>query len=165
MRKGRGLWCGLGNPRICPFMPARIEDTRGCLNFQLRRTARQVGRYYDDALRPLSLRVSQFNVLAVLAQTGPLPVSEIANILGMERSALARNLKPLQRRGLLAVAPGKDRRVRLAALKLAGRRKLEAALPHWSKAQERLVARMGRGGAGRLADSLARLRSALGEGS
>ena len=137
-----------------------LEDPT-CLNFQLRRTARQVSRYYDDALRPLSLRVSQFNVLAVLAQTGPMAVTELADILGMDRSALARNLKPLARRGLLKVAPGKDRRTRLAALKPAGKRKLASALPEWGRAQERLVARVGRDEALRLAEFLGRLRSAL----
>jgi DNA-binding MarR family transcriptional regulator len=142
-------------------MPARIEDTRGCLNFQLRRTARQVSRYYDDALRPLSLRVSQFNVLAVLAQTGPMAVTDLANILGMERSALARNLKPLARRGFLSVAPGKDRRTRLATLKPAGKRKLDVALPEWGRAQERLVARVGCDEAGHLTEILGRLRSAV----
>src|SRR6516225_1728379 len=54
------------------------------------------GDVYDDVLRPLGLRVTQFNLLAVLTQTGPIAITALADLMGMERSALARNLKPIQ---------------------------------------------------------------------
>src|SRR6516225_3392721 len=83
-----------------------IEKTRGCLNLHLRRVSRQVSRHYDDALRPVGLRITQFTILAVLAQSGPLSLTDLANLLGMERSALARNLKPIAREVWVVVAPG-----------------------------------------------------------
>jgi DNA-binding MarR family transcriptional regulator len=140
-----------------------IEKTRGCLNFQLRKTTRQVSRYYDDALRPLGLRITQFNLLAVLAQRGAISVTILAQVLGMERSALARNLKPIARKGLVSVARGKDRRSRLAALTPAGRRKLRQALLRWSRAQDKLVAEVGVARAADLLDILSRINTVLGD--
>jgi len=143
----------------------RIEKTRACLNFQLRRTSRQVSRYYDEALRPLGLRVSQFNILAIIAQTGPISVSDLANKLGMERSALARNLKLIARDSFVAVSHGDDRRMRLARLSAVGKRKLDEALPIWNRAQEDLVAKLGPEQAALLTDVLAKLRTAIDDGN
>jgi DNA-binding MarR family transcriptional regulator len=145
-------------------LTTRIEKTRGCLNFQLRRTSREVSRYYDDALRPLGLRISQFNILAILAQTGPISVTDLGNILGMERSALARNLKPIAREGFVVVSQGEDRRTRLAKLAPAGKRKLDAALPRWNRAQNELVAKFGPDQAALLIEVLSRIRAALNNG-
>ena len=141
-----------------------IEKTQGCLNFQLRRTSRLLGRYYDDALRHLGLRITQFNLLAVLAQTGPIAITALAELVGMERSALARNLKPIERRKLVTVIPGKDKRRRTVTLSPAGRHKLEEALPEWDHAQTQLIRKM-RDRASGLVQALAKIRTAIGEES
>ena len=140
-----------------------IAKTQDCLNFQLRRTSRLLSRYYDDALRPLGLRGTQFNLLAVLAQTGPIAITVLADLVGMERSALARNLKPIERRKLVTVTPGKDKRTRTVTLAPLGRRKLEEALPEWDQAQTQLIRKMP-GRASGLVQALAKIRTALGEG-
>jgi DNA-binding MarR family transcriptional regulator len=111
------------------------------------------------------LRVSQFNILAILAQTGPLSVSDLANMLAMERSALARNLKPIARQGFVVVSHGKDRRTRLAKLAPAGKRKLRQALPRWNRAQDNLVAKLEPAQAAVLIEALSRIRKVLSDGS
>ena len=141
-----------------------IEKTQDCLNFQLRRTSRLLGRYYDDALRHLGLRITQFNLLAVLAQTGPIAITALAELVGMERSALARNLKPIERRKLVTVIPGKDKRTRTVTLAPAGRRKLEEALPEWDQAQTQVIRKMPDRALG-LVQALAKVRAAIGEGN
>ena len=142
-----------------------IEKTQGCLNFQLRRTSRLLGRYYDDALRHLGLRITQFNLLAVLVQTGPIAITALAELVGMERSALARNLKPIERRKLVTVIPGKDKRTRTVTLAPAGRRKLEEALPKWDQTQTQLIRKMKPDRASGLVQALAKIRTAIGEES
>jgi DNA-binding MarR family transcriptional regulator len=138
-----------------------IEKTRGCLNLHLRRVTRQVSRHYDDALRPVGLRVTQFTILAILAQTGPLALIGLADLLGMERSALARNLKPIQRKGLVEIAQGRDKRTRLAGLTRTGQHTLRQALPKWNDAQNEVIARLGADQTAVLIDVLSRLRMAL----
>ena len=55
--------------------------------------------------------------------------------LGMERTTLTRNLRPLVRQGLITLGNGDDRRVRTLTLTAKGRRAAVTALPHWRKAQ------------------------------
>jgi DNA-binding MarR family transcriptional regulator len=120
-----------------------IGKTRGCLNFQLRRTSRLLARYYDDALRPFGLRITQFNILAVLAQTGPITITALADFIGLERSALARNLMPIARKRFVTIVPGKDKRTRTVKLASLGNRKLKETLPSWDRAQTELVEKVG----------------------
>jgi DNA-binding MarR family transcriptional regulator len=138
-----------------------LEETRGCLNFLVRRSARIVGRYYDTALKPTGLRATQFNMMAVLAQTGALPFTRLAALLGMERSALARNLKPLEREGFAEVSAGTDKRMRVAVLTPRGRQKLQSSLPIWSKAQTRLSNELAVGEVDRLVGLLKKVTGRL----
>lgn len=142
-------------------MATRLEETRGCLNFLVRRTSRIVGRYYDAVLKPTGLRATQFNVMAVLAQTRAMSLTELAARLGMERSVLARNLKPLERQGFAEVSAGEDKRMREAALTRLGREKLLRALPIWSNAQTRLSKELGASDAARLVSLLRRITERL----
>ncbi|MFZ5630359.1 MAG: hypothetical protein ACOY5B_14610, partial [Spirochaetota bacterium] len=38
-----------------------------CLNFNLRRTSRAVTQYYDEALKPTGVKVTQFTILMAIA--------------------------------------------------------------------------------------------------
>lgn len=142
-------------------MTVKLEDTRGCMNFIIRRTSRMIGRHYDDALRPHGLRSTQFNVLAVLAQMGPTSLSVVADVMAMERSALSRNLKPLERQGFVAIKPGTDKRTRAANVTSKGLRKLKKALPAWRSAQDELEALIGTTDAKRLVNIVAKVASRL----
>lgn len=82
-------------------------------------------------------------MLAALAQTGPIPLTKLSSILGVERSALARNLKPLVRSGFVSTYTGDDKRVRMAKISRSGNAKLKKALPYWGKAQARLAQELG----------------------
>lgn len=142
-------------------MKTRIEETRDCLHFRLRRITRLLTRHYDQVFRQLGLRVTQFNILAVLSQTGPVPVTKLADLIGLERSALARNLKLIAREGFVLLYEGEDRRTLVAEIAPAGRRKLTQALPVWKRAQDRLLAQLGSAESARLTAALAKLRAAL----
>jgi DNA-binding MarR family transcriptional regulator len=71
-----------------------------------------------------------------LALKGPTPVSELAEILGLERTTLTRSAALLDRNGWIATAPSEDARKHPLRLTEAGRRKLEGAFPAWKEAQE-----------------------------
>ena len=62
----------------------------------------------------------------------------------MDRTTLTRNLKPLEREGLLSVSPGKaDQRSREVSLTSNGLKQLEQALPLWQEAQRRVRRALG----------------------
>jgi DNA-binding MarR family transcriptional regulator len=97
------------------------EVAAGCACKNLRRTARAVTQLYDETLRPSGLRVTQFTLLVAVAVSQPVPITRLADALALDRTTLARDLKPLTERGLVEVAAGEDRRVRVVRLTRQGR--------------------------------------------
>ena len=106
-----------------------------CRCFAARREARRITHAYDGALRPSGLRATQFTMLTVLILAGPMTVGRLAEKLAADRTTLTRNLKPLEKRGLVRTESAGDRRVRLVSISAAGLRAAKAALPLWRRAQ------------------------------
>jgi DNA-binding MarR family transcriptional regulator len=113
-----------------------LAATRGCHCLTARRNARTLTRLYEAKLRPHGLRATQFSILAALALKGATPISELAEVLGLERTTLTRSAALLEQKGWVAVASSEDAREHPLRLKAAGQRKLESALPAWREAQE-----------------------------
>jgi DNA-binding MarR family transcriptional regulator len=133
-----------------PVEPAEVA----CVCAAARMAARSLTRVYDRALEPAGIRTSQFSILARLLEEGPLSVTHLAGRLAMDRTTLARDLRPLERRGLVAVSVGTDRRVRMAALTAAGRRLVDEVRPLWREAQRDVRAQLGADRVTRLMDEL-----------
>jgi DNA-binding MarR family transcriptional regulator len=138
------------------FMPFATP----CACTTLRRATRAVTAMYDAALVPSGLRVTQFSVLSTLGRLGPLPITRLAAEAALDRSTMGRNLDPLERRGLVRIKVGDvDQRERVAHLTAAGERAIEAALPYWRAAQERIATFVQPSAIRALADQLAALRT------
>ncbi|MCX7596167.1 MAG: MarR family transcriptional regulator [Fischerella sp.] len=120
-----------------------FTQTRLCLCANLRIAARAVTQLYDGTLKPLGLRGTQFTVLAALMQTGLIKLTDLTNVLSMDRTTLTRNLKPLEEQGLIEITVGEDRRERLVSLTPQGRVAVEEALPLWEQAQTKMVQGLG----------------------
>ena len=120
-----------------------LEKCTECACFNLRMAARAMTQVYDRAIQPTGLRATQFPILAVLAIGGPSTITNLSSFLVMDRTTLARNLKPLEKRGLISIARGEDRRTKTVTLTDAGADMLGAALPRWEKAQAEVVEAMG----------------------
>lgn len=153
-------------------MRARTEDAahgeaaRECVCFNLRKAARAVTQFYDAALAASGVRATQFTVLVALSLSERLSLTQIAERLVMDRTTLTRNLRPLERDGLVRIERGPDRRERYMRLTAAGRKRLDRALPLWRKAQRRMTEAIGeeawlalRGGLRGIASSVRAARS------
>src|SRR5438445_4780190 len=108
----------------------RVRDT--CLCLLLQRAARAVARRFDAALRPLGLTNGQFSLLMSLNRPEAASIGLVSAVLAMDRTTLTANLKPLRRRGPVAISvDDADKRSRRLRLTSAGRALLVAALPVW----------------------------------
>ncbi|MET0429723.1 MAG: MarR family transcriptional regulator [Microvirga sp.] len=126
-----------------------VRDSCLCLHVQ--RAARALARRFDEALRPLGLTNGQFSLLMSLNRPDPAGMGGVAALLAMDRTTLTAALKPLARRGLVAVAPDPaDRRGRLLTLTPDGKSLLARAVPVWSRLHGAVEAALPDGGAGRL---------------
>lgn len=112
---------------------------QACVCYNTRKVARAVTRLYDDALRPCGLRATQLTLLMVIEAMAEPTISALAGQLVMDRTTLARDLRPMEASGWVAVVPGRDRRTRIVRLTTAGRDALGEALPLWREAQVALV--------------------------
>lgn len=112
-----------------------LSPTRHCRCLAARREARELTRLYEEHLRPHGLRATQFSVLAALWIKGATPITELADILGLERTTLTRGANLMERNGWIQEAPSKDGRVRAIRLTDDGRAKVEGAYPAWEEAQ------------------------------
>ena len=131
----------------------RVRDQCFCLHVQ--RAARAVGRRYDEALRPFGLTNGQFSLLMSLNRPEPATMGPVANLLAMDRTTLTAALKPLERRGLVEIAPDpKDRRSRRLLLTEHGRSLLARALPVWEATQAEIEGLLGGGEPERLRGEL-----------
>jgi DNA-binding MarR family transcriptional regulator len=109
-----------------------------CNCLAIRQAARHVTQFYDQLFAPTGLRATQFAILSRLRQHGAMPINALAAMLVMDRTTLGRNVLPLQRDGLIEVAPSPtDRRRHELRLTAAGRERHRAAFRYWQEAQRR----------------------------
>jgi DNA-binding MarR family transcriptional regulator len=109
----------------------------------LRMATRSVSRLYDHALSHDGLRATGFAILSVLAAEGPMPVSELAGRLAMDRTTCTREVAPLVSAGLVEIATGSDRRRRLPRLTSLGERKRSQAHQAWEQVQQAVADEFG----------------------
>jgi DNA-binding MarR family transcriptional regulator len=114
-----------------------------CLCANLRRASRALTQLYEDALRPLGLRSSQFTILQALSLTGEASQGRIGEILSMDSTTLTRTLAIMLRHKWLAERRGHDRRERLLRLTPAGKAHFRRALPIWEKVQSHVRMKWG----------------------
>lgn len=116
-----------------------LEVYSTCLCMHTQRAARALGRVFDHALKPFGLTHGQFSLMMALNRPDAPLLSEVADLLGMDRTSLTAKLKALEKRGLVSSAPDEtDRRGRRLTLTLAGQEALISALPAWRATHEML---------------------------
>ena len=117
----------------------------GCLGVRVGRLQRLVGRRFDQALRPLGLSISQLEILSALTivRTAVKP-TQLAELLGTERSTISRNLSVLDAKGLIATAEASaSGRSMAVVITPAGTQTLTRAEKAWRTAQASLTQLLG----------------------
>lgn len=114
-----------------------------CVCFNLRRVARVVTQFFDAEMRRHGIRSNQGSILSALHGSGPTNMADLSDFLGMERTTLLRNLRPLQRDGFVTIeGGGHGSRVELS-LTAKGRSQVAKLTPAWESAQRRAVKVLG----------------------
>lgn len=116
---------------------------QNCACFNVRKSARVITKHYDDALQSLKLKPTQFTILAVLSNVDAITVTDLADYMILDRTTLTRNLRPLEKQGMIKTGAGEDRRTRMISLSKKGLNKLKKAIPLWEQAQKEVTKYMG----------------------
>jgi DNA-binding MarR family transcriptional regulator len=116
-----------------------------CAATRLRALTRFVSAIYDDLLRPLDLKISQLNILLLLATHDSTRPAQICEQLCLDASTLSRNIDRMRARGWLELTPNEaDGRAHSVGLTDAGKELLRKALPLWRRGQEKVELAIGK---------------------
>jgi DNA-binding MarR family transcriptional regulator len=117
--------------------------TLPCICANVRRASRVLTQIYDDAMRPLGLRMTQFSILQTLALAGPRLQGDLAEFLALDGTAFTRALQLLRKRGWVKTVKGKDRRERWVSLSKSGEAELARIQPAWETVQRQVRSVLG----------------------
>src|SRR6185295_10590211 len=107
--------------------------------------ARKVSSLYDQFLSASGLTNTQYSILINVARAGSVSRTALAERLGMERTTLTRNIRPLEQAKWIEATASDDRRERLLRLSPNGTRKLRQSYALWEEAQKAFQAEIGKG--------------------
>ena len=120
-----------------------MSAIENCVCFNLRWVTRAVTQFFDAEMRRHGIRPTQGSILLALNAKESWTMAELSDWLGLERTTLVRNLRPLQRDGWAqAVGGGRGGRVELS-ITAKGRKKIEESMPAWRSAQSAVVKTLG----------------------
>lgn len=111
--------------------------------FNLRRASRLITQVYDEAIRTTGFRTTQLALLGATTYCQPMTVSCLAECVGMDRTTLTRNLRPLEKKGLVKVLVGNDRREREVVLTVKGKELMNRVLPIMKKVHDKITNLLG----------------------
>ena len=121
-----------------------LSSVENCACFNVRRVARVITQFFDAEVRRHGVRPTQTPILGALRAKRGWGMAELSDWLGMERTTLLRNLRPLQRDGLVRVnGGGRGGHVELEITE-KGRAAMAKIYPAWRSAQNKVVATLGK---------------------
>ena len=125
--------------------PAKVLAEE-CIAVRLRLINRVVTGIYDEAFRPYGLRVSQMNILGVIAHLGRATPAQVCQILHLEKSTFSRNVRRMRNKGWLERVPEETGRAHRLTVTKEGNEILRKAFPAWREAQRKAISLMGEEG-------------------
>jgi DNA-binding MarR family transcriptional regulator len=118
----------------------------GCFCLASRQAARKITRLYDGYMQKSGIRATQFTILSQLMLRGEMPIGKLADILGMERTTLTRNLTLPEQRKWISIRAGDDPRARMIGITAQGRATVRRGFPYWVEAQAQVGKLLGADG-------------------
>src|SRR5881398_3513332 len=116
-----------------------MSAMENCVCFNLRWVTRAVTQFYDKEMRRHGIRPTQGSILVSLNSKDSWTMAELSDWLGMERTTLVRNLRPLQRDGFVQVVGGGRGHLVELTISTKGRKQVEKLTPAWKSAQSAVV--------------------------
>jgi DNA-binding MarR family transcriptional regulator len=142
-----------------------LAETHSCVAFNLRRSSRIISKIYEKEMRGAPIRGPQFSLMIVIAKRGTETITGLARDIGADRTTLTRNLKQLERKGVVRISEGKNHRTKAVTLLPAGEKAIQASVQHWKKAQAKVLSALGEDRWGRMLQDLGAVAALSGQKS
>jgi DNA-binding MarR family transcriptional regulator len=118
-----------------------------CYCAAVRAASRKTTALYDAALAPVGIGLAQYSLLRRMRTANSLSLTELARAAELDRSTVGRNVKVLERLGLVHEVDSDDQRETEVALTDDGVETLRRARPLWEDAQRQVETALGPSGA------------------
>lgn len=121
-----------------------LKKPSPCTCINLRRASQAITKIYDEKLSPSGLTVTQFSLLKNIKKLSPISVSDLALAIRLDRTTLVRNLKPLEKKGLVIDNSPEGTRNRQLQLTEGGIKLCDSAEVLWQEAQDYIEQKLGK---------------------
>lgn len=115
-----------------------------CYCINLRRAANSITSYYDSVMNPLGITITQFSLLSSIHKLNGCTVTDLAVHMGLERTTVVRNIKPLYTKELILNSARNGARKKCIVLTEKGSNVLNEGRKLWNGAQEEIAEIMGK---------------------
>lgn len=122
-------------------MGKRIDNTI-CHCLKMRRSAENVIQFYDSILAPSGVTVRQYSLLSAISEHSGCNVRELSEATLLDRSTLARSLKPLIHSGYIKDQKAAGARDSVLELTEKGTSVCKEASELWKIAQRRFETKL-----------------------
>ena len=130
------------------------EIGKACVCANLRKTSRLISQIYDEFLKPSGLKATQSALLMTVKSVGRATVSKLAKWTIMDRTTVTRNLKLLEKKGLVKIESGEDKREKVVTITDTGIDALLSGIPFWEEAQHHVAEIIGEDKSNRIVKEL-----------
>ena len=108
-----------------------------CYCNNIRRTSRIVTHFYEHIMHPTFLKATQYTLLYVLKEYGPMTINNLSDLTKLDRTTLVRNLKLIVSKGW-AITEKDVSKAHIIQLSEKGYDIWNKAYPYWEQAQQRI---------------------------
>jgi len=117
-----------------------------CFLHRIRLLSRTITGIFDEALKPMKLKVTQMNMLGVVTKFGPISPGDLCHKLSMDKSTLSRNVDRLIEYKWLELIPGENSRSHQLKITEKGSGIIKRAEKYWKQAQAKTKEILGKDG-------------------
>ncbi|OUR93543.1 hypothetical protein A9Q84_18925 [Halobacteriovorax marinus] len=115
-----------------------------CTCNKLRIASRVITRLYNSSFDDSKVSALQFSLLQTIKAFDGGKITTIANQLKMERTTLTRNIKPLERDGLVFIESSEDAREKIIKISSKGVKELKRNQDAWEEVQLSVIDKIGK---------------------
>ncbi len=112
-----------------------------CYCINLRRSCGFISDLYDAELANCGLTVAQYSLLINLSRLEKANISHWAERVNLERSTMVRNIRVLEKHQFIRLTGGRGKTYTLSE---KGQQTLQAAIPKWQAAQDKIECLLGK---------------------
>ncbi|XOQ49763.1 MAG: Transcriptional regulator [Acidaminococcus timonensis] len=116
---------------------------RECHAFNLRQANLAVTALYDRHMKKAGITIQQYSILRHVRDFGPVSITDLSEVMHLDRTTVSRNLSLLERRHFVENAPSPGRK-KLIRLTTEGMDAYSEASSYWQEAQDELESRIGK---------------------